>query len=309
MARSPAHAEAFARIAGRTRWHSLRDNEGLVALAFMVPALLAMVLFRLLPAAQAGWESVRNRGEFVGLDNYRFLWSSDAFRNCLKTTLIFGAVVNPAQIVLALVLALLFVQRLPGGRLARTLVFLPVAVPLLVSAVVWGIAFRPDDGLLNALLATVGLPAQRWLTSPGQALPSIMILASWVGVGYWMTFLIAGLQDIPSEYAEAAAVDGAGWWRTLVQITLPLLRRPLAFVLVADTVANFLLFAPVQVLTRGGPAEATNLIMFEVYRQAYTYGDLGLASAEVVIVVLVLLVVVSLQFRLLRGDGDAHGGS
>jgi len=286
------------------RLRTLLGSEGAVAAAFMAPALLALVLFRMLPASRAAIDSVKNRGAFVGLDNYRFLWSSDSFRKCLTTTLLFGVVVNPLQILAALGLALLFVQSIPGVQLWRTLVFIPVAVPLLVSSVVWGIAFRPDDGLVNALLSAVGLPKQPFLTSVDQALPSIMVLASWVGVGYWMMFLIAGLQDIPPEYADAAAVDGAGWWRILRQITLPLLRRPLAFVLVADTVANFLLFAPVQVLTRGGPAESTNLIMFEIYRQAYTFGDLGLASAEIVVVVFILIVVVSLQFRLLRGDGQ-----
>jgi len=278
-------------------------NEAAVAVLFLAPALIALVLFRIVPTGYAVVESVRLKGEFVGLDNYRFLLDSDSFRRSLTTTLVFGAVLNPAQIGLALALAVLLIQRLPGARLWRTLVFLPVAVPLLVSALVWGIAFRPDDGIFNAVLAVVGVAKQPFLTSPDQALPSIMLLASWAGVGYWMIFLIAGLQDIPPEYAEAAAVDGAGWWRTFRQITLPLLRRPLAFVLVADTVANFLLFAPVQVLTRGGPREATNLLMFEVYRQAYTFGDLALASAEVVVVVVVMVAVVFVQFRLLRSDG------
>ncbi len=265
----------------------------------MTPALIALVLFRILPTLQAVIGSFQNRGEYVGLENYQFLIGSHSFRTSLLTTALFGVIINPLQVLLALALAILLSQRLPAARLWRTLIFLPVAVPLLVSAVVWGIAFRPD-GLINALLEALRVAPQPFLTSPDQALFSIIVLASWVGVGYWMTFLIAGLQDIPPDYAEAAAIDGAGWWRTFLQITLPLLRRPLAFVLVADTVANFLLFAPVQVLTRGGPAEATNLIMFEIYRQAYTFGDLGLASAEVVIVVLILLVVVGLEFRLLQ---------
>ncbi len=277
-------------------------NEAAVALLFLAPALVALLLFRIVPTGYAVMASLRLHGEFVGLDNYRFLLGSASFRRSLGTTLLFGLVINPVQIVLALALAVLFLQRLPGARLWRTLVFLPVAVPLLVSALVWGIAFRPDDGIINAVLSAVGVARQPFLTSPDQALISIMVLASWAGVGYWMVFLIAGLQDIPPDYADAAAVDGAGWWRTFRQITLPLLRRPLAFVLVADTVANFLLFAPVQVLTKGGPSEATNLIMFEVYRQAYTFGDLALASAEVVVVVVLMLLVVTVQFRLLRSD-------
>ena len=105
----------------------------------------------------------------------------------------------------------------------------------------------------------LGIPPQPFLTSPQQALLSIMILLSWIGVGYWMMFLIAGINDIPATYYEAAAIDGASAWRQLWSITLPLLRRPLAFVLVADTVSNFLVFAPVQILTKGGPNGSTNL--------------------------------------------------
>lgn len=253
----------------RRRRQSPLGNQTFVALAFVAPALVALVLFRILPTLQAVIGSFQVRGEFVGFENYRFLVESESFRQSMATTLLFGLIINPFQILLALALAVLLTQRLPGNRIWRTLIFLPVAVPLLVSAVVWGIAVRPD-GPINALLGAMGFGSQPFLTSPDQALLSIVVLASWVGVGYWMTFLIAGLQDIPADYGEAAAIDGAGWWRAFVQITLPLLRRPLAFVLVADTVANFLLFAPVQVLTRGGPAEATNLIMFEIYRQAYS---------------------------------------
>jgi multiple sugar transport system permease protein len=274
------------------------------ALLFLAPAVIALFAFRILPA---GWSLATSFSKpisgggisFVGLDNYVFLLRSPGFVASVVTTIVFNLVINPVQIMLALALAVLLSQRLPGVGIWRVLVFLPTAVPLAITSIVWGVAFRPE-GPINAVLAHFGIRGQSFLTSSDQALASIIILASWAGVGYWMIFLIAGLQEIPEECLEAAAVDGAGWWRTFFSITLPMLRRPLAFVLVADTVANFILFAPVQILTKGGPLDSTNLLMFDVYKQAYVYGDLSLATAEVVVLVLIMLSIVTLEFRLLR---------
>jgi multiple sugar transport system permease protein len=129
-----------------------------------------------------------------------------------------------------------------------------------------------------------------------------MIIVSWIGVGYWMVFLIAGLQDIPNVYLEAAAIDGAGWWRRFFYIVLPLMSRPLAFVLVANTVANFILFAPIQILTSGGPKQSTDLIMFDAYENAFIVGDQAIASAEVMVLIIIMLAIVLVQFRLLSTE-------
>nr|WP_269751180.1 sugar ABC transporter permease [Acuticoccus mangrovi] len=196
-------------------------------------------------------------------------------------------------------LALLFTQRGWGMSFWRTLVFLPITIPVAVSAVVWGTAMR-GDGIINAALERIGIPAQPFLASSDQALWSVVIIASWIGVGYWMVFLIAGLRDIPDDVKDAAALDGAGPLRTFFSITLPLLKRPLAFVVVANTVANFLQFVPAAILTQGGPENSTRFVMYEIYTQAYVQGDVSLADAQIVLVLIVLLAIVALQFRLLR---------
>jgi multiple sugar transport system permease protein len=149
------------------------------------------------------------------------------------------------------------------------------------------------------VLALVGIEQQPLLTSSSQALFSIVLILTWIVAGYWMTVLTAGLYDIPREFYEAATIDGGGGWRVFRSITLPLLRRPLLFVVVASTVSNFLAFAPAQILTHGGPASSTNVIMYEIYTEAFTNFDLGLASAEITICLLVLGALVSVQFRLL----------
>ena len=132
-----------------------------------------------------------------------------------------------------------------------------------------------------------------------QALFCIIVMVSWVGVGYWMTFLVAGLKDIPSSLYEAAEIDGASRWQQFRFITLPQLRRPLTFVLVADTVANFLVFAPVQILTGGGPEGSTDLIMNNLYSRAFITNDTSGAAAQTLILVSIVVFVVAIQFRLM----------
>jgi multiple sugar transport system permease protein len=195
-------------------------------------------------------------------------------------------------------LALLFANTRRGTGLQRIIVFLPVVIPSSVAAILWGAAYRPE-GLANALLGVVGIHAQPFLASPDQALISIVVMASWIGVGFWMMFLIGGLKDIPRDLYEAASIDGAGWWSSLWHITIPMLRRPLAFVIVADTVASFLLFAPIAILTRGGPNGSTQLVMFDIYQQAYMFDDIALAAAETLTLLVLMVAIIGLQFRLL----------
>lgn len=282
-------------------------GQGRIAVLFLLPALISLALLRLIPAGVAlvdsfFTESLLQGGRtFVGIGNYIDLIGNPDFRTSVAVTLVFTLIVNPVQIAVSFLLAVLYTQRAAGSKFWRALVILPIAVPPAVSAVIWSVIYRPD-GLANSFLDLLTIPAQPFLTSPSQALPSIIVLLSWIGVGYWMLFLIAGLNDIPDEIHEAASLDGVSPWRRLWSITLPLVRRPLAFVLVADTVSNLLVFAPVQILTKGGPSGTTNLMMYDVYNRAYAIGDLHTAQAEVILLVAVTLIIVALQFRLLKGD-------
>lgn len=284
----------------------LRQQPALIALAFLAPALVALIVLRLAPAAVALWDSLFRTSllggtQFVGIGNYLDLATNPDFQNAVSVTLLFTLLINPLQVAAAFLLAVLYTRRAAGSKLWRSLVILPIAVPPAVSAVIWSVIYRPD-GLANAFLDLFGIPPQPFLTSPQQALASIMVLLSWIGVGYWMMFLIAGINDIPSSYYEAASLDGASGWRQLWTITFPLVRRPLAFVLVADTVSNLLVFAPVQILTKGGPEGSTNLLMYDIFTRAYTLGDLNTAQAEVVILVLITIAIVAVQFRLLKSE-------
>ncbi|MDX6321028.1 MAG: hypothetical protein QOF52_886 [Propionibacteriaceae bacterium] len=288
--------------------HSLTRRRQLrTAVLFLAPAVAAIVLLRLVPFLGAAWSTLFERAgvgllaeeRFAGFDNYVTLFGDPLFLNTLVRTIVFNLVINPVQIALAMAIAVLMTRRIPGRGIWRTAVFIPCTIPLVGSSIAWGVALR-GDGPVNGILSALGIGPQPFLTSPTQALPSIILVASWVGIGYWMLFLIGGLNDINNEVYEAASIDGASGWRTFWSITLPLMKRPLLFVLVADTVANFVLFVPPQLLTNGGPEESTTLLMFDAYRRTYTYSQPNLGATSTLVLTLIMLLIVAIQFRLLR---------
>ena len=277
------------------------------AVLFLSPAMVLLVALRLLPTLQAARDSVMqgsqsfDGGHFVGIKNYVTLFTDPGFLKVLTVTAAFLLIIVPLQIAIALLLAVLLVEKIPGLGVVRVLIFIPVAAPAAVATVIWGVAYQPK-GPINAVLHSLGIPAQPFLTSPDQALLCLIILMSWVGIGYWTLFLVAGVQDISAELYEAAALDGAGWWRTFWAITLPNLRRPLAFVIVANTVASVLAFVPVLILTQGGPAGSTRLIMYDLYNNSFVLGDINFGQTEVVVLLIFLIAVTSMQFRLLSKE-------
>lgn len=306
--RSPRSLLGAARGAVRPWTGRRRAKESAWAALFLAPAVIAIVAMRIAPTASAIKSSLYSgfpggilEPVFSGLRNYHDLWASEAFRETVVRTLVFNLVINPLQIVIALALAVAMTRKIHAAGLWRTLVFVPATVPIVGSSILWGIGLQPR-GPVNAIIRALGGEPQPFFTSADQALASIILVASWIGVGYWMLFLIAGIQAIPEEYYEAARLDRAGPLRTFLSITIPLLKRPLLFVLVADTVANFVLFVPVQILTGGGPQNSTTMQMFNAYRTTFGYSSKNLGAAEVVILTLIMLVFVALQFRLLREE-------
>ena len=281
----------------------------LVPYLFLLPAVLLLLVFNLYPTLATLSESlhiksfINNERIFVGLDNFERIFRDPVFRKSVEVTLWFSILVNPIQIALALLLALLANQKVRGISIFRSIYLLPVAVSINVTTVVWGLMLDSDSGLINGILAILDIPKQPFLTAPSHALWSIIILATWKGVPLWALFFLAGLQGIPESVIEAAKIDGANRRQIFTMITLPLLRGVLLFVLIADTVANFLLFAPVQLLTEGGPQLSTNLIMYETYRRGFVYNDLFTSAAMLLVMLVFVFMVILLQaFALRRRD-------
>jgi len=293
--------------------NALRGPQGLsrrslVAYLFLIPSLIGLAIFRVLPIIYTFIGSLFNvdygRGgtTFVGFENYLDVLKDPIFWNSVKTTLIFNVVVNPLQITIALILAVLLNGTARTTRFVRTLFLLPLGVSVTIASTIWNILLNPNEGLVNSFLKFLGIPSQPFLTSPSQALWCIVLIASWCGISYWMMFLLAGLQDIPSEYYEAAKIDGATNWQTFWHVTLPLLKRTLTFVIVADTIANFLLFAPIYVITRGGPQWSTNLLMYETYSNAFVFSDYPRALTLTSLLLVMVFAIVLLEIRALQKE-------
>jgi multiple sugar transport system permease protein len=281
--------------------------ERFVPYIFLLPALALLLVFNIGPAIATISESLytnalnQNLGRsFVGLANFQRIFNDPIFWRSLNVTLLFSLLINPIQVILALGLAVLANQRVRRIGFFRSIYLLPVAVSLNVTTIVWGLMLNQNSGLINGILVALGIPRQPFLSSSSQALWSIIIIASWKGIPFWMLFFLAGLQGIPQTLMEAAAIDGANRWQAFIRVTLPLMKRVIAFVLVADTIGNFVLFVPVYLLTQGGPQLSTNLIMYETYRRGFVYGDLGAAAAMLSVILVIVMVVVAVELFLLR---------
>jgi len=274
----------------------------------LLPAFTLLLVFNIMPAVAGFGESLythnlsQARRAFVGFDNFARLLKDPTFWKSLRVTLVFSLVTNPLQTALALALALLVNQRVRGIAFFRSIYLFPVVISLNITSTIWGLMLNKDTGLINGILADIGLPRQPFLLSADQSLWTIIGIISWVGVPYWAMFFLAGLQGIPDTLHEAAAIDGADTWQRFLRVTLPLLRGVLAFVLVSDTIINLFLFAPVWILTRGGPELSTNLLMYDAYRRGIVWGDLGSMAAMVIVLLIITSVAVAVEFLVLRGD-------
>lgn len=276
--------------------------------AFALPALALLLLTRIAPEALSLVRSlfearpaVLGGDRFAGLDNYLALFSDPAFARVAGQTVLLVLVVTPLMIAGSLALACFVRLPFRGRGLVRTLVLLPSFIPLVGVSVLFGTVFAPTStGGLNTVLAAVGIDPQGFLNDPSQAMGVIGLLLLWSGVGYWMIFFVSGMDDIPLEIHEAAALDGAGAWRRFFSITLPLLTRPILFVLVANTVWLFEVYAPMRYLTRGGPDGSTETLIYDIVRTATERNDQPWAMTKMVVLLLILIVGVVLQFRFLR---------
>jgi multiple sugar transport system permease protein len=284
-----------------------------IALGMAAPALTGLFLFVLLPFALAVVLSFTNLRlgsplptQFLGLEQYRRIWLDPSFRHALLNNSLFAVVVVPVQTALALGLALLLKRPLRGMALFRTLFFMPVVFPMALVAVIWTIIFAPGaNGMMNAFLEVVSLgfwQPKDFLNDPVLALPSIMLLSMWQGVGFQMVIILAGLQAIPTSLYEAAAIDGGDRWNQFRYITLPQLRNTLIFVMLVTTILCFRLFDQVQIMTQGGPNDATTTVMYEAVKASFEQQKMAKGAAMTVVFFLVVLAITGLQRVLVKEE-------
>ena len=284
----------------------MRRSE-LAAALFLLPSALGFLLFSALPIlAAAGialtdWDAL-SPPRFVGWRNFAALLGGDAlFRQVVGNTLAFTLGVVPPTMALALGLALALERPLRGRLFFRSVFFLPVVASSVAVGVLWQWLYQPDVGLLNWALSRVGLAPRPWVSSADWAMPSLILAASWRSFGYDVLIFLAGLRTVSPQLREAAAIDGANGWQRLRYVTLPLLAPTTFLVLVISVIRSFQVFDLAYVLTRGGPANATNTVAMFVYLNAFHLFRMGYAAAAAWLLFLAVLLFTLLQTRLQRG--------
>lgn len=291
----------------------LHQQDRTAARIFVLPALAGLLCFVLLPFVLAIILSLTNLRlgsplpiEFVGLEQYRRIFSDSAFLDALKNNTLFALTVVPLQTGLALLLALLINKPLRGMVVFRTLFFMPVVFPLSLVAVVWVLLFAPGpQGIINSLLdiASFGTWQPRdFLHDTLWALPAITLTSIWQGVGFQMVILLAALQSIPQELYEAARIDGANRRQQLLFITIPQLRNALVFVVLVTTILAFRLFDQVQIMTQGGPQHATTTVIYEAVNAAFASQQVARGAAITVVFFTLVLLLTLIQRHLLRQE-------
>jgi len=272
-------------------------------LLFVLPMLVLFVIFRFVPTLGAAGMSLTDykiSGEwsFVGADNYARLLDDPNFLSSLRVTLVYVAIYVPLTVLVALGTALLLNAVVFAKGIFRGMLFLPYVTSFVLAAVIWKWMYE-FDGLLNGLLAKLDLGPVGFLQESSLVLPALAMVSVWKGFGYSMLILLAGLKSIPPSYLEAATVDGASSWQRFRQITLPLLRPALFFVIVIETIGAFQTFDTIYVMTGGGPARASYTLIYGLYDQGFRFFDFGYAATLGVVLFALVLLVSLIQRRLL----------
>ncbi len=243
---------------------------------------------------------------FIGLQNYIDLFNDERFLRVLSNTLLYVLGTVPLSILLAFLFALIINRKMRGIGLARLGFFYPTILPMVSAATIWLFFFTPDYGLLNSALHLWGYHGpENWTGNPNLALPAVMIVSVWKNAGYYMIFYLAGLQSLPTDVFEAAALDGANWWQTLWRITFPLLRRTTLFVTTIAFIGAFQTVDHIFVLTQGGPSRASTVLLYYLWQERIENQNVGSAAAITVILVAILLVFAIINQTLSeRKEGD-----
>jgi ABC-type sugar transport system permease subunit len=268
--------------------------------------MVGLLLFGVAPLVYAfvvslhTYDLVNPHPPFVGLANYGSLVGDQVFWTALRNTGAFAAMLVPLQTATGLTLALLVQPSTRWIALLRTSLYLPVVISYVVAAGLWEILFATPNGPANSALALMHLPTQLFFQNPTQALPLMALMSVWKWSGISMLIYLSGLHEIPGELYEAAEVDGAGAARRFWAITWPLLQRITLFVLVLNTIDAFKIFTPVYVITKGGPLNATMVLVFYLFREGFRYFHLGYASALSFVFLVLVLALAAFQFRILR---------
>ncbi|MGE3194115.1 MAG: carbohydrate ABC transporter permease [Microbacteriaceae bacterium] len=287
-----------------------RHRESITAAVFLAPDLIGLAVFVILPIAFAiyvsffQWNLIAPM-KFIGLDNYVRLLGDSEWWSSLGRTLQFAAIYVPAIFALSLGLAVAFTKIVGrAANILRSAYLLPFAVTSVIASTLWMFLYTEKTGYLNAFLNLLGIPDQKFIGSPAQAMVSIVVVVLWINLGYTSLLFFSAIKEIPASITEAARLDGAGGWQTFWRITLPLVRPTSIFVIVTSTIAAFQVLDIILVMTGGGPADATEVGVLYIYQRSFERLEMGYGSALSVVMFLILLVISLIQLRVSRNSNQ-----
>ena len=289
---------------GNKKKKSFFKNKTVVAYSFILPNLIGFCIFTLIPVifslllSFCQWDS-GNPIKFVGLDNFVRLFTKDSsFRIALVNTIYYTVVTVPLTLGLALFLAILMNKKLKGRVFFRSVLFFPYVASLVAVAVVWMALFNPDRGPVNSLLVAIGISnPPRWAASTTWAMPTIIGLTVWKGMGYYMIVYLAALQGVSNELYEAASLDGANKWQLFRHITWPSVTPTTFFIIMMLMVATFKSYDIMYITTQGGPGEATKVLAYHIFNSAFVNSEFGYASAIAMVLLSIIVVATLIQFK------------
>jgi multiple sugar transport system permease protein len=277
-------------------------GEGRWALLFLAPTLIGLAILSAGPVlatlaiSLTEWDLLR-APQLVGLDNFTALASDDRFLKALRNTAFFTVTSVPIGMLISLFLALALNQTIRGIAWIRTAYFLPVVTSTIAIALVWQWIYSPDAGLLNQAIGLFGIAPQKWLSNPTLAMPSIVAMSVWQGLGTNVIIFLAGLQAIPTELIDAASVDGAGRWARFRNVVLPLLTPSIFFTGILSLIGSFQVFDQVFVLSRPRPTDATITVVYFIYENGFKFFKMGYATAASWILFIIVAVLTAIYFR------------
>ena len=274
---------------------------------FASPWIIGLILFNLVPLIYSLFLSLTKypiigKPQFIGFTNYReiFIGEDTLFWQSLKVTATYVVMAIPLNLSLGLFLALLANLKIRGISWVRLLYYIPIAIPPIVSAILWKWILTPDLGLLNYYLEKFfGIKGPTWFYSEEWAIPAFVLINLWT-VGYTMIIYLAGLQSIPQALYEAAEIDGASSWRRLWNITIPMMTPYIFFTLILGIISSFQIFGPAYIMTQGGPNNATLFYVFYLYRAGFQWFKMGYASALAWVLAIILIIITLAQFRVAK---------
>lgn len=271
----------------------------------LLPAAVLLSTFAYLPTVLTAVRSVLAPGrgdqpaEFVGLENYAYLLEDPVFLKVAFNNFLYALGTIPTSITLALIMALVVNAKLPGRPFVRMAYFTPTVLPMIAAANIWLFFYAPEIGLLNRIVGGLGLPEQNWLGDPSVALTSVIVMTIWKEAGFFMIFYLAALQAIPPDLKEAADIEGTSRWGFFWRVTFPLLMPTTLFVLINATINAVRVVDHLFILTKGGPNNSTNLLLYYVYETAFSFFDQPYAATVTIVILVVLAILAVLKFGFL----------